>query len=404
MLEKKDQPRWLASADGGAPLVSMLAAWGVRLWAGYAQTHHLRAAAAVVTALAGAWAGCLLLGGSRSVGPHLFYIGIVLAAVRFSWAVTATVAVGAGVLAGPLLPADASLHLAQEPGAWILRLGLYVMIGVLVALLSETPDATLRSRLLDAAVSVQLLRALRAGEIEVFYQPVRSVGDGRLVGLEALVRWRQSTDAYANPSSFITAAERTGAITRLDEHVLRKAITEASDWRTQAQPVYVSVNLSATTLARSQLVAKIDRMLGDVGLPPRRLQVEITETALIDDLADAVRQLSALRALGVKVAIDDFGTGHASLNYLQSLPIDVVKIDRSIVTAAASDDRSRRLLEGVSHLCELLDQQIIAEGVESPAHLACLHEIGIPMAQGFLLGRPAPVGEVHHLLSESASR
>ncbi|HEY0889941.1 MAG TPA: EAL domain-containing protein [Nocardioides sp.] len=405
MTEKRVRMR-PSSGDAAAPLTRMLSGSGVHLWAGYSHAHPIRAAVTVGTALAGAWVGCLALGGSHSVGPHLFYVGIVLAAVRFTWPVTATVAVGAGVLAGPLLPADVSLNLAQDPGAWMLRLGVFVTIGVLFALLVENPEATFRSRLLDAVVSVRLLRALRAGEIDVVYQPIYRVRDERLVGFEALVRWRQRHPAvgHANSNTFISTAERTGAIAHIDEYVLGKAIAEASDWPNRTQAVYVSVNLSATTLTSPQLVAKIDRMLGDARLPPHLLQVEITESALIDDLPDAVRQISALRALGVTVAIDDFGSGRASLNYLQSLPVDVVKLDRSIVAAATSDDRSRRLLDGVSHMCELLDLQIIAEGVERADQFARLKEIGIPMAQGFFLGRPAPVGEIRTLLSKSASR
>ncbi|WP_017936633.1 EAL domain-containing protein [Nocardioides sp. Iso805N] len=357
-----------------------------------------------MAALGGAWAGCLAIGGSHSAGTHLFYVAIVLAAVRFTWRATAVVAVAAGVLGGPLLPADVSLGIAQQPDAWIPRLGIFLMIGVLIALLVENPEATLRSRLLDAMASARLLRALKRGEIEVFYQPICRVQDDRITGLEALARWRGSAGGYVSPGIFIPPAERTGAIAHLDEYVLRRAIAAARGWQSGAQPLYVSVNLSATTLAQPRLVAMIDRILGDAGLPPHLLQLEVTESAAIDDLPGAVRQLEALRARGVKVAIDDFGAGQASVSYLQNLPVDVVKIDRCIVSAATSDDRSRRLLEGVAHMCDLLGLQVIAEGVELAEQLTCLREIGVPMAQGFLLGRPAPAGEIHALLDVSALR
>jgi EAL domain-containing protein (putative c-di-GMP-specific phosphodiesterase class I) len=343
------------------------------------------------------------MGGSHNAGPHLFYVAIVLAAVRFSWPVTAAVAVAAGLLAGPLLPADVALNIGQEPGAWMLRLSIFVLIGSFIALLVEDPEAALRNRRLEAIGAAGLLRALDTGEIEVFYQPICRVQDGRLAGVEALVRWRQPEGGYADPSTFIPIAERTGAISRLDEYVLRRAIATARDWASRAHPLYVSVNLSVTTLAGSWLVATIDRVLDETGLPPHLLQIEITESAVIDDLAGTIRQVAALRARGVKVAIDDFGSGHASLGYLQNLPVDVVKLDRSMVTAAAFDDRSHRMLEGVTRMCDLLGLQVIAEGVELPQQLACLSEMGVSMAQGYLLGPPAPPAEIRALIDGSVS-
>lgn len=344
------------------------------------------------------------LGRLRVAGSPLFYVAIILTVVRSNWPVTAIVAVGAGVLAGPTMPAGVSSRLVQGSGAWALWLALFVMIGVLVAFLIEKPETMLRSRLRDAAVSARLLRALERGDVEAFYQPIYRVGDGRLVGLEALVRWRKSNGEYASPSTFIPPAERTGAIALVDEHVLGKAVAEAAGWPALAQSVFVSVNLSAATLARPHLVAKIEGLLSDAGLPARLLQVEITESAHIEDLPDAVRRISSLRALGVKVAIDDFGSGHASLNYLQCLPVDVVKLDRTLVTAVTSDVRRRRLLVGVNQMCDLLGLQVIAEGVELHDQLVCLSDIGIAMAQGFLLGRPVPVGEVRDLIGESGPR
>lgn len=395
--------------DGGVAArigtsADVLAATSVRMCAAYSQARPFRASAAIVVALGGAWAGCLAMGGSHNAGTHLFYIAIVLAAVRFTWRATAVVAVAAGALGGPLLPADLSMGLAQQPDEWIPRLALFVVIGVLVALLVENPEATLRGRLLDAMASARLLRALKRGEIDVFYQPICRVEDGRITGLEALARWRGSDGGYVSPGMFIPPAERTGAIAHLDEYVLQRAIAAACGWQSDAQPLHVSVNLSASTLAQPRLVDMIDRILRDAGLPPHLLQLEVTESAAIDDLPGAVRQLAALRARGVKVAVDDFGAGQASISYLQNLPVDVVKIDRCIVSAATSDDRGRRLLEGVSHMCDLLGLQVVAEGVELTEQLACLRQIGVPMAQGYLLGRPAPAGEIHALLDVGALR
>ncbi|WGL51628.1 EAL domain-containing protein [Nocardioides sp. BP30] len=276
------------------------------------------------------------------------------------------------------------------------------MLGLVIALLAGSPGARLRSAGLDALASARLRRALKRGEIEVFYQPIYQVQECRVAGLEALVRWRRPSGGYADPCTFIPVAERTGAITQLDEYVLRRAIAEACCW-TSTGRLYVSVNLSATTLAKPRLAATIDRILDETGLSAHLLQVEITESALIDDLPGAVRQVAALRSRGVVVAMDDFGSGRASLNYLQHLPVDVVKLDRSLVTAAAVDDRSRRMLEGVIHMCDLLDLRVVGEGVELPEHLACLTEVGVGMAQGFLFGRPAPIEEIRARLAGPAS-
>lgn len=418
MLHKGRRPRGSAShgrdrSAGGRHLAQQQAAErlasaadaaagnSVRWCAAYSDLRSACAGAAIVVALAGAWLACRLMGGSHNAGPHLFYCAIVLAAVRFSWPVTAAVAVAAGLLAGPLLPADVASGTPQELGAWMLRLCIFVIMGVLIALLVENPEATLRSRRLDAIASARLRHALKSGEIEVFYQPIYHVEEERVAGLEALVRWRRPVRGYADPCTFLPAAERTGVVTQLDEYVLRRAIAAACTWPNAGRP-YISVNLSATTLAKPLLAATIDEILGETGLPADLLQVEITESALVDDLPGAIRQVAALRARGVRVAMDDFGSGRASLNYLQELPVDVVKLDRSLVTAAAFDDRSRLLLEGVTHMCDLLDLQVIGEGVELPEQLTCLTEVGVSMAQGFLFGRPAPIDDIRALLAGSA--
>jgi EAL domain-containing protein (putative c-di-GMP-specific phosphodiesterase class I) len=377
----------------------------MRLYTAYSQANPLLAATAILICLGAAWTGCVLLGGSRTAGPHLFYIPIALAAVRFSWPTTAATSLGAGLLAGPLLPADVSSGTAQTPSGWLLRLAIFAAVGIFIALLVASPEHAVRSRLKDAVVSARLLRALGRGDIHVFYQPIYHLTDGvRLIGFEALVRWRQPAGRYTAPDSFIPTAERTGAITRLDEYVLNQAVADACAWAATARPVSISVNLSAATLAQPSIVPTIKALLDETGLPPQLFQAEVTESALIHDLPTAVRQVEALRGLGVKVAIDDFGSGQASLNYLQHLPVDVVKLDRSMITAATLDNRSRHLLEGVIRMCDLLELQVIAEGVEFKDQLSLLREVGVPMAQGFLLGQPAPAEDIPTLLSSPRPR
>lgn len=386
----------------------------MRWYLAYSQADPFLALGAIALALGGAWAACLLMGGSRTPGPHLFYVAIALAAVRFTWPAAVVTACAAGLLAGPLLPADVSAQLAQQPSSWLLRMAIFTAIGVFIALLVRTPEITLRSRLGDAVASARLLRAINNGDIDVFYQPIyRLSGDSdrhgdtdhhgdELVAVEALARWRRSPDRYASAASFIPMAERTGAITRLDEYVLGRAVATARGWTAVAPSLAVSVNLSATTLMQTGIVATITRVLQDEGFPPERLQLELTESALIHDVPAAIQQVEALRALGIRVAIDDFGSGQASLNYLQHFPVDVVKLDRSIVTAATLDDRSRCLLRGVLQLCDLLSLAVVAEGVEFEDQLALLREVGVPMAQGFLLGNPTTADAIDATLSGSS--
>lgn len=380
---------------------------GMRAFQAYSQATPPVAVVMIVASLAGAWAGCVLLGGSRTPAPHLFYVPIVLAAVRFAWPGAAATALAAGLLAGPLLPADVPTGIGQPPAAWLLRLVIFFGIGLFIALLVTGPEASVRSRLQNAVCAARLTRALKSGQIEVFYQPIyRLAGKGhtgedvqdRLVGVEALARWRRPDGRLVGPGEFIPAAERTGVVADLDEYVLRQAVGTARSWSTDQQPISVSINLSAATLPMRHIVDVVETALRDNELPAHLLQLEITESALLGDLPAAIEQVQALRSLGVKVAIDDFGTGQASLNYLQSFCVDVVKLDRSLVTAASIDDRSHKLLQGVVDMCHLLGLHVVAEGVEFPDQLTVLRAVGVEMAQGFLLGRPARADQLEPLM------
>lgn len=375
---------------------------GTRLYASYTHANPGLATTVIVIGLVSAWTGSILLGGSHSAAPHLFYVPIVLAAVRFSWPGAVAASLAAGVLAGPLLPAEVVPGTEQPASVWLLRVAIFLIVGVFVALLIDGPERTIRSRLQDASASARLLRALDRGSIEVFYQPVYRLLDDQLVAFEALVRWRESPDRYISPGSFLPAAERTGAITRIDAYVLNQAVTVASGWAAAGWPVSISVNFSAATLAQPHLVQAVQRVLGTYEFAPQLLQVEITESAVIDDLPMAVHQIEALRGLGVKVAIDDFGSGHACLNYLRYFPADVVKLDRSIVATANCDERGRRLLEGFVDMCSHLELQIVAEGVEFNDQLAFLRKAGVAMGQGFLLGVPAPASHLQPHLDATA--
>lgn len=372
---------------------------GTRLYVGYAQSNRVAATAAILITLAGAWIGSFLLGGSHSPGPHLFYVAIALAAVRFEWPGAVVAGLAGGLLAGPLLPADVDAMTQQTAGEWLLRSAVFLALGIFIAVLVEGPHATFTSRLHDAAVSARLSRALDNGEIEVFYQPIFQVVDGQPAAVEALVRWRKSPGRYIPPDEFLPSAERTGAISRVDMYVLEQAVTAVQQWADAEKQLTLSVNFSAVTLARPDLPDAVRRLLERRGFSPTHLEVEITESALAEDLPTAIHHVRALRALGVKIAIDDFGSGHASLNYLHQFQADVVKLDRSLLTAASIDERSRRLLEGIVDLCARLEMHVIAEGVETDDQLALVRQANVPMVQGFLFGRPVSHDDVRAQLS-----
>ena len=367
---------------------------GTRLYACYAQCSRAAATAAILMALAGAWFGSYLLGGSDSPGPHLFYVAIALAAVRFGWPGAVWTALAAALLSGPLLPSDVVSTTPHQMEDWLLRSAVFMALGVFIAALVKGPYPTFRSRLRDAVVSARLIRA-----VEVFYQPIYRVPDGRPAAVEALVRWQRSPGHYVAPGDFLPAAERTGAISRVDRYVLERAIATTKEWPDLGRQLTLSVNFSAATLARTDLPEVVRRLLNTYDFDATWLEVEITESALVEDLPTAVCHVEALRALGIKIAIDDFGSGHASLNYLHQFPADVVKLDRSLLTAASTDERSRTLLEGIVDLCARLDMNVIAEGVETGEQLTLVREANVAMVQGFLFGRPAPHEDIQMRLS-----
>ncbi|MCO6418370.1 EAL domain-containing protein [Siccirubricoccus sp. KC 17139] len=238
------------------------------------------------------------------------------------------------------------------------------------------------------------LRLSLAGEpgsapLLVAWQPIFSAAlPRRLVDAEALVRWpRRVEEAALGPGDFLPAAERHGLMARLDRHVLRAACREAAGW---AMPLGISVNLSAPNFLTVDLVSGVEAALAESGLAPERLTLEVTESALIGDMARARGTLSALRRIGVRLALDDFGTGHSSLAYLRDLPFDKVKIDRSFIGQLAEDPRALVLVRAILQLARGLGLATIAEGVETSQQLAMLQTEGVDGVQGYLLGRPGP--------------
>lgn len=364
------------------------------------RTGTLALGAALMLSLGVIWSVSYLAGGTRSAVPQLFYLPIIVASVRFSWSGALGIAVPAGLLAGPLLPADVAAGTAQPLAGWLLRLCVFVCVGLLVAWLVRAQAVPIGTRVQDALISSRLVAAVRRGEVEVFYQPILDTGTGRVVAVEALARWNDPRSGYLSPADFIPQAERTGAIRVLDDHVLGVAGAQAQRWATDpaAVPVRVSVNISATRFAEDDLPVRVTEILSETGLTPGRLQLEVTESAVIDDIAAARDQIAKLRALGVRVAIDDFGTERSSLSYLTEFTVDTIKIDRSLLVAFPRQPRAKQLLSGLIRLFAALDLEVVAEGVETPEQYLHLQEVDCGLVQGFATGRPAPTSETTALL------
>jgi diguanylate cyclase (GGDEF)-like protein/PAS domain S-box-containing protein len=236
----------------------------------------------------------------------------------------------------------------------------------------------------------EMREALAGGEgFEVYYQPIANVETGQAEGYEALARWHHPERGMIMPTEFIPVAETSGLIVELGEWVLARACADAAKWN---PPLRLSVNISPIQFTRGDPVEMVRRALAASGLAAERLELEITEGVLIQDPAAALAMLSRLRALGVKIVLDDFGTGYSSLSYFKQFPFDKVKIDRSFVNDMLDSSHARSIVETIISLGLGLDLQVVAEGVETPQQLRLLRHLGCSQAQGFLVGRPMPLG------------
>ncbi len=250
--------------------------------------------------------------------------------------------------------------------------------------------------MLQAAVDrTELDRRVRAAveddDLELVYQPMVDLTDGRVVAAEALLRWPGSG---VSPVDFVPRLEQTGLIVEVGASVLGRAVEEAARWHRDGRTTSISVNLSPLQLVDDDLVSRVRRVLGVNGLPPQRLTLEVTESLLLRDLDASVELLSRLRATGVRVALDDFGTGYSSLAYLHRLPIDVLKVDRSFVRAAAVSRRDLVVLRSIVALGRDLGLAVVAEGVQDVAQVELLLQLGCRVAQGFLLAGPSRADDV----------
>jgi diguanylate cyclase (GGDEF)-like protein len=260
-----------------------------------------------------------------------------------------------------------------------------------------TMNEELRDRRL---VANDLADAADAGQLDLAYQPQVDLASGEVTGFEALIRWYHPERGEVPPGVFVPIAEENGLILGIGEWVLRTACAEAAAWRV---PLGISVNVSAAQIHNPAFARLIHEVLLETGLSAARLEIEVTETALVRDLVRAVTTLRQVRALGVRVAIDDFGTGHSSLTHLSAFPFSRIKLDQSFVRTFDRNPQSAAIVHAVVELGRYLGTPVVAEGVERREELAFLRAEGCATAQGFLFGYPAPISAFVGLQTRKAS-
>jgi EAL domain-containing protein (putative c-di-GMP-specific phosphodiesterase class I) len=249
------------------------------------------------------------------------------------------------------------------------------------------------------ALEGQLRGALDLREFFVHYQPRKDLRTGRITGVEALLRWRNPTLGLVAPADFIPLAEETGLIVSIGQFVLCEACSQAAAWRADGlPPLQMAVNLSTRQLADPELPAQIAAILSGTGLPPGQLELEITESMVMERPERTVVLLSRIRDMGVRLAIDDFGTGYSSLAQLRRLPIDALKIDRSFVRDLPEDDGDKAIAEAIIAMARKLKLTVIAEGVETQAQEDFLRAQDCDEIQGYHFQRPAAPDLIEQLL------
>ncbi|MEI6045334.1 MAG: EAL domain-containing protein [Chloroflexota bacterium] len=264
-----------------------------------------------------------------------------------------------------------------------------------------TPDLTLANSTDRLTLEPSLRQALERDEFELYYQPQVSLQTGEIIGLEALIRWNHPDWGLVSPVRFIPIAEETGLIIPIGEWVLRTACAKAKAWQEAGFPsLRMAVNLSARQFTQSDLSQKVVSILAETGLAPQYLELELTESLVIQDATATIATLNKLKALGISIAIDDFGTGYSSLSYLKHFPFDVLKIDRSFIQNITSDSDYAAITTAIIEMAHSLNLKVMAEGVETEAEKLFLSQHHCGGMQGYLFSRPLKADDLEKLLIE----
>lgn len=244
-------------------------------------------------------------------------------------------------------------------------------------------------------IAFELRRALEQQELRVYYQPVHDLKTSRLIGVEALVRWEHPQRGLVSPAEFIPIAERTGLIAEIDAWVMRQACQQMCQWQAAGVVLsFVAVNVSSRLFARRELYQQVAQVLHDTGLDPVYLELEVTESAVMEDPEVALEQMHRLRELGVRLAIDDFGTGYSSLLRLKRLPVQKLKIDQGFVSGLPGDEDDAAIARVIVALAQSMGMQVHAEGIEQVEQAAFLLEHDCDLGQGYWFGRPVPAASL----------
>ena len=271
-----------------------------------------------------------------------------------------------------LKKAETALHRAKEAG------------GNCHVVYNATMVAGLEGR---RQLEMDLWDAFEKGEFEVYYQPQIDLDDGRVIGAEALMRWRHTERGFVSPAEFIPVLESIGLMESVGRLVLETACRAAMQWQ---DDIKIAVNVSSVQFSRDDLAAVVADVLQRTGLPGERLELEITELLFLNENPGVVATMNRIRAMGVHFALDDFGTGYSSLAYLQRFPIDKIKIDRSFIKGIPHDQGSVAIVRAVAAMAESLDMRLIAEGIDREEHISILKLLGCHEGQGFLFSKPVP--------------
>jgi EAL domain-containing protein (putative c-di-GMP-specific phosphodiesterase class I) len=282
--------------------------------------------------------------------------------------------------------ADAAGQLAKNTGGGSIRLF----------------DEELRARALRRAeLEDELWGAAQRGELVLHYQPEVQLRTNRIVGCEALLRWRHPQWGLVPPNEFVPIAESSSLILEIGEWTLREALAQCARWQERyadRDPLMVAVNISAKQFVRPDFTERIASILAETGARPANVCLEITESVLLDDAEETIARLDDLKSLGVHLAIDDFGTGYSSLSYLRRFPVDILKVDQSFVSGLGHDPEDSAIVQAVVHMGQALRMTTLAEGVETAHHVIELRELDCDVAQGFHFARPVPPDQFETLL------